>query len=579
MKSSKNIALLASNLSLLGCSTAIESAVKEHPQTGVAFANPLPPSPDIDQNSQNEQPGTEDVRYLKIEELRASLEASCDVIGKEKSLFADRTLPDKTTDLSTIEHMEKSLFMEALTLFAKKQWSKGRQVRIMIDLLKRPGDSTILAQKVDINGVIDQAFQFYRKFICNPRYESIYGDPRPRWNNIIRQPSLVSNPEKKATCFGSSQYGHYIKFKEIAVEEMCTEMFYCAFLREVSYSIYYQSTNYNNPLNRELFACFVEIVALSQCSEAFIREWMRIRVTGAFIDYLSCCGLTTKAGIAQRDPSSVVSSLEFTQAAIHVASELTGSPAIETVLKENNGNVELIAKLVRENSCCRWKYFHFVCMAVALQRVVNEPPQDCAAFWCAKPSLYSFCHSTWCMKNFDAYVEKLIKITNRPDFSLKNSFLLSNAIATPHAIPSSVEILNASYTYRYRNVPIITFERGSQLRRIEKNAFRSYLSLSSICIPASVNVICEHCFFECYYLATVTFEAESRLNRIEKCAFKNCYSLSSICIPSSVEFIGESCFSWCSKLATVTFESESKLSHIEKSAFQYCYSLSSICIP
>jgi hypothetical protein len=97
----------------------------------------------------------------------------------------------------------------------------------------------------------------------------------------------------------------------------------------------------------------------------------------------------------------------------------------------------------------------------------------------------------------------------------------------------------------------VTFESGSQLSRLEAQAF--YRSgLTSIDLPASVTFIGEKCFSDCGSLMSVTFESGSQLSRLEARAFY-WTGLTSIHLPDSVTFIGEKCFSGCDPHMSVTF--------------------------
>jgi hypothetical protein len=71
--------------------------------------------------------------------------------------------------------------------------------------------------------------------------------------------------------------------------------------------------------------------------------------------------------------------------------------------------------------------------------------------------------------------------------------------------------------------------------------------------PSSVDAIGKFCFWGCKSLCEVTFETGSKLERIEKQAF-SWTRLKKMTIPSSVEVSGEDCFSSCGSLCEVTFE-------------------------
>jgi hypothetical protein len=73
-------------------------------------------------------------------------------------------------------------------------------------------------------------------------------------------------------------------------------------------------------------------------------------------------------------------------------------------------------------------------------------------------------------------------------------------------------------------------------------------------------------FFECRSLSSVTFESGSKLSRIEKEAFSGT-SLVEIIFPGSVEVLCERCFDECKSLSSVKFESGSKLCEMSQDAF------------
>jgi hypothetical protein len=88
------------------------------------------------------------------------------------------------------------------------------------------------------------------------------------------------------------------------------------------------------------------------------------------------------------------------------------------------------------------------------------------------------------------------------------------------------------------------------------------------------------CFSRCGSLSTVTFESGSQLLRIDEEAFSYCSSLESISIPSSVKEIGDRCFAFCDSLSKVTFESGSRLSTVDGHiVFMDCWQLQSLVIP
>lgn len=87
------------------------------------------------------------------------------------------------------------------------------------------------------------------------------------------------------------------------------------------------------------------------------------------------------------------------------------------------------------------------------------------------------------------------------------------------------------------------------VKKIGKQAFDGYTSLTSVTIPGSVK-------------------------KIDDSAFKGCTSLASVVIPENVKEIGENAFSGCISLASVVIPESMK--EIKYSAFRDCISLSEI---
>jgi hypothetical protein len=153
-------------------------------------------------------------------------------------------------------------------------------------------------------------------------------------------------------------------------------------------------------------------------------------------------------------------------------------------------------------------------------------------------------------------------------------------------IKKEIEVIGERCFSSCGSLSEVIFERESKLQRIEKEAFSpgifAVTGLKKMTIPSSVEVIGEYCFYSCESLCEVTFERGSKLQRIEKEAFSPgifaVTGLKKITIPSSVEVIGENSFSWCRSLSEVTFERGSKLQRIEELAF-YLTGLKKITIP
>ena len=129
----------------------------------------------------------------------------------------------------------------------------------------------------------------------------------------------------------------------------------------------------------------------------------------------------------------------------------------------------------------------------------------------------------------------------------------------------------------------LTFEENSQLTKIGKQAFRD-IKLSDIVIPKSVTYIGEEAF--CIYgadpnlttIKTVTFEEGSQLTYIGKDAFRNHDDLHTVNfeVLTKLETIESSAFYECSSLMNVNFRDYSQLKTIGEYAFYRCSSLLSL---
>jgi hypothetical protein len=103
------------------------------------------------------------------------------------------------------------------------------------------------------------------------------------------------------------------------------------------------------------------------------------------------------------------------------------------------------------------------------------------------------------------------------------------------------------------------FAPGSQIRRLERNAFTRFTGLKSVCIPASVEFLGRECFYsrspytvsdrwpgrrasESSLLESVAFQPGSKLREIESGAFCGCDRLKRICVRASVEKMNAASF-------------------------------------
>ncbi len=85
-------------------------------------------------------------------------------------------------------------------------------------------------------------------------------------------------------------------------------------------------------------------------------------------------------------------------------------------------------------------------------------------------------------------------------------------------IPKEVEVIEENAFLNNENLKKVTFEQGSVLETIKRNAFRGS-KIQEIKLPKSLEVIKEMSFLRCYDLKRVTFETNSNLKYIENNAF------------------------------------------------------------
>ncbi|SNU05000.1 Leucine rich repeat-containing protein [Lachnospiraceae bacterium] len=112
----------------------------------------------------------------------------------------------------------------------------------------------------------------------------------------------------------------------------------------------------------------------------------------------------------------------------------------------------------------------------------------------------------------------------------------------------------------------VSFERGSQLSKIGKDAFYYCGILKEITIPESVTYIGEAAFGGCSILETVNIP--EGITSIEKDTFYGCFLLKSVELPDSITAIGKSAFYGCYELNEITIPEN--VTSIEDDAFLEC---------
>ena len=153
---------------------------------------------------------------------------------------------------------------------------------------------------------------------------------------------------------------------------------------------------------------------------------------------------------------------------------------------------------------------------------------------------------------------------------------LNCASLTSITIPTSVTTIINNAFKGCASLESITIPKG--VTQISADTFNGCKALKSIEIPASVTSICLNAFAGCSNLATVTFAEGSELTRIDNNAFANC-TFTSIEIPTKVTSIGQKAFNGCSNLATVACLATTPPTLGDNLVFNLCASLTSIYVP
>jgi hypothetical protein len=96
---------------------------------------------------------------------------------------------------------------------------------------------------------------------------------------------------------------------------------------------------------------------------------------------------------------------------------------------------------------------------------------------------------------------------------------------------------------------------------------------SNVRIGANVETVGEASFLRCGSLRSVTFESGSKLRLIEKNAFAHCRSLERVQFGGSCPCLGPDCFTWCAGLKEVLTEPPSEPVPLGSPAFSGCHSL------
>ena len=141
-------------------------------------------------------------------------------------------------------------------------------------------------------------------------------------------------------------------------------------------------------------------------------------------------------------------------------------------------------------------------------------------------------------------------------------------------IPQSVKALGMG-VFSGSAIADVTFEEGSQLESLGKEAFANCINLKNVVIPAGVTTIGNSAFKNCVNISNV--ELSQNLTSIGNNAFGGCKSLASIVIPEGVKVVSECAFLNCINLQSVVLGAG--VEEIDLSAFSGCSSLKNVVFP
>jgi hypothetical protein len=151
----------------------------------------------------------------------------------------------------------------------------------------------------------------------------------------------------------------------------------------------------------------------------------------------------------------------------------------------------------------------------------------------------------------------------------------------------SVEVIGSYCFHDYSDLKRVSFEAGSKLTRMGRNAFQNCSSLRSIVIPASVTRICGGAFAESG-ICNISIEDRNKhfcvrgqflldITRTSLIAFFGIAA--TVTISRDIRVLCDSCFLGRKTLSRLHFEAGSQLRRIERLAFGDCLSLHTVCIP
>jgi hypothetical protein len=195
-----------------------------------------------------------------------------------------------------------------------------------------------------------------------------------------------------------------------------------------------------------------------------------------------------------------------------------------------------------------------------------------------------------------AQIRDIIVASDNPHFSGRGPFLLNSggtSLSRYLGSNSRVEIFREIRAFCQgsfcdcSNLRELSFERNSDLRRIEARAFANCSSLQSIFIPSFVDTIDGSAFCGSQHRQIIVADDNPYfkgrgpflLNREGTSLIRYFGSRPTIEVFRGITVLSMQCFSGSSALRSVHFECHSELRRIEARAFSDCSSLQSIFIP
>lgn len=172
------------------------------------------------------------------------------------------------------------------------------------------------------------------------------------------------------------------------------------------------------------------------------------------------------------------------------------------------------------------------------------------------------------IKSFNGMEFKDIKKSN--DLIIQTYEGISTKIVIPNEYKDQKIIcVGKKAFFSQHDLQTVIFEENTNIKNIEKKAFRNCHNLINFEVPDGILVIAKKTFLDCESL--LNLKLPNSLVTIEKQAFKNCSSIQTINLPENLETIESRAFENCHSLFEVTIPSSVK--KIAPDAFKNCRKL------